>query len=372
MALAHRLLIGLALALAAPVPAQQAVVVPEPPLPGIELISLSPDGTKFAAVISTDKQSQIQIRRVRGRGLVTASTAPRGGVRALTWAGPNHMIATVATSAGTFAVDGGRRDWSMLLDYDLGERRWTRLLDHDDDAMSVVSGPPTPITVDGRLMLAVPGFALDGNHGVSTLFRINLESNFVSKIEAGNRRTVAWLVDGEGRAVARGDFDSDKDEWSLWLHPDRQGWARSRQDFVADVPPGLIGLSRDSRSIVVAQDNRRGGRDVRLIAIADGTTAPPATLPGFDSPAIDPGCQCLVATAPAGSAELRFFDDRDQKIWSSIVQAFPGERIGFAGWSRDHQTIIITVNGAVHGDVYYVIDRRAKTADLLAGHAATP
>lgn len=335
-------------------------------LPGISNVEISPDGTKFAAILGNETRAEIQLRNLADNSLIVASPAERAKVRSLQWAGPNHLLATTSSTGSVFGLTGPRREWYTVQDLNLTTRKWKGLLNNIEGAMNVISGSPTALTLDGKPMLIVPGISFPGNTGTSTLYKIFLESGRAVEQEVGNPNTVDWVIGANGKAVARADYTERGGEWRLFLRP-QDNWSRSYVETAPVDTPSLISLGRDNGSVLVST-SKSGDRQVHEVTVADGAWSPPRPELDGDGIITDPSTHTVVGTIDVGldQIEHRFQSESDQKLWRSLVKAFPGELVSLASWSDDRMTAIVEVDGPTNGDAFFVVDRKAKTAKWLA------
>jgi hypothetical protein len=81
-------------------------------LPNVQRIMLSPDGSKWAAVMGDDKAAQIQVRTLVDNKLLAVTSADKSKIRGVTWAGNDHVIATISTTQRFDQFGSGpKREW---------------------------------------------------------------------------------------------------------------------------------------------------------------------------------------------------------------------------------------------------------------------
>ncbi len=335
-------------------------------LPGISNIEVSPDGTKWAAILGNDSRAEIQIRELATAKLLTATPIEKAKARRLEWAGPNHLLATVSTTASAAGITGPRREWFMLIDFDLSRNKWNRMMGDITGAMNVVSGSPTPLIEDGKAVVIVPGITFPGGRGASTLFRVALDSGRTKVSEIGNVDTDDWVVGPDGKALARADYDQESGEWQLFLRQNGR-LVRAYSEVAPLDGPFIRGLGAGGDTILVST-RKSGVRQVHDVRIADGSWSPPRPELASDNLIGDPVTHRLIGTSDTGldTVHTRFFAANDQSLWNAIARAFPGELVQLVSWTADRLTAIIAVDGSVNGNAYFIVDRKKHTADWLA------
>lgn len=334
-------------------------------LPGISNIVISPDGTKFAAIVGDESHAEIQLRSLADSALITRTPAKSAKVRSLQWAGPDHLLATLSVTASVFELQGPRREWFIMQDFNLKTRNWKQLLTNIEGAMNVISGEPTALMLEGKPVLVVPGISFPGGTGVSTLYRINLDSGRAVPLEAGNSNTVDWIIGTGGKAVARADYAEGEGQWRLFTRTEGN-WKRGYTEMAPVDRPGLISLGRDS-SAILATTRKSGDWTTHEVTIADGVWSDARPELDGDSIITDPATHMLIGSVDfkLDTIDYSFFAEADQKLWRNIAKAFPGGIVTLASWSDDRSVIIVEVEGPTNGDAFFVVDRKAKTAKWL-------
>ena len=334
-------------------------------LPGMSHVAISPDGARFAAILGDETKAEIQIRDTATGALVSASATARDKLRNLQWAGPDHLIASISTTAGVYGILG-RQEWFAINDFNLVTRKWKPLLANIENAMNVISGDVTVVNVDGRPVVIAPGFYIRSENVLSALFRVYLESGRAVVQEVGTVDTNDWVIGSDGKAVARTEYAQRSGEWRLYTRPSGQGaWMRGMTKTAPVDRPSLLSLGRDDGSVLVSA---RGADDWQMqeISVADGAWSRRADLDA-NSIIIDPATNRLIGTLDIGleTAEHKFFAEGDQRAWRGIARAFPGDLVSLSSWSDDHMTAIVEVEGPTNGDAFFIVDRKAKTAQKL-------
>lgn len=334
-------------------------------LPGMSNVAISPDGSKFAAILGDENRAEIQVRDTSTGALLSAAVTDKAKLRSLQWAGPEHLIATISTTAGVLGILG-RHEWFAIQDLNVTTRKWTRLLANIENGMNVVRRAPTALILDGKPVLIANGYFIPHDKVLSTLFKVYLESGRTVLQEAGTAETTDWLVGNDGKAVARADYAEESGEWRLFARP-TGGWKRIYAETAAIDQPGLISLGHDSGSVMVTT-RKFGDWQVREVALADGAWSAPTTDIDADGVLTDPATHTMIGSVDSGleTVDYHFLGETDQKLWRSIARAFPGDIVTLASWAEDRMTAIVEVDGPTSGDAFFIVDRKAKTARKIA------
>jgi dipeptidyl aminopeptidase/acylaminoacyl peptidase len=350
-------------------------------LPTIESVEISPDGTNLALVRSDGEQRILEIKPSEG-GLPKLYDVGTAKVRRLDWVGSDNLIISASQTSLIAGLTSPTREYMMGFDLNLKTSKLRRLLDripggpttgsHISDrnagamwaSLNVLAGPPEVRFVDGEPALFLRGIAFEGNRGALTVFRANLKNGTQRVVEIGDPATDQILLDQQGKPSARADYDSTSGNWTLKLYRDG-GWSTVKVVEAKTEPPYLLGLGRDGRSAVVAEQGD-GGSLVREIS-PEGEWSEPLDVRDADGPIFDPDTNRLIGFYALVNDEDRytFFDPRDQKAWSTVRSAFKGDRVKLASWSRDRQKIIVLVNSATQGAGYAYVNLAARKAHWI-------
>lgn len=341
-------------------------------LPALESVALSPDGKRYAAIVGDDTQAQIQVRSLADGKLISVSAVEKAKARSLHWAGSDHLLAMLSTTENTpGGFSGGRREWYQIQDIDLTTRTSRRLMDKVDDTMNVVTGAPMPVTIGGKPSTILPGFAFvygRGNSivGISGLYRVDLATAKTELVEKGTARTIDWVVDAAGVAVARADYDELQAEWTLFTRRHGGEWKKGHVETATIDLPQLLALGDDGASVIV-RSRDTGDWSLHAVSIADGQWGPALTGIDPDGFVIDPTSRRLTATSLTDMDKVRysFRSPDDQRSWDAIAKAFPDETVSLESWSEDRSVIVAHVQGRANGDGYFVINRRTREAKPL-------
>lgn len=355
---------ALSLSLATPLAAAAPPITAYGQLPTVETLRISPDGANIAMVVGGEEQREIQIRKLPGMAPLTAAPVGKPKVRNLFWASSGHLVAMTSTTASVPGLLGPAREWYQLVAYDLGRNKWRPLLGKTEEAMNVVAGLAK--VVPGTATLMVEGVTFPGQQGVSTLFKIDLERNRETVVEVGTPYTSDWLLNDEGRAIARADYDSADREWRLFLRPGNS-WTRAYQEAAPIDTPFLDMFDGGSNEIIL-DSHKSGEWHSYRVSLADGKWSEPVPEFDVDGFLTDPLTGRLIGTVDwtLDNKVSRFRDPADQQLWQKLVRAFKGEVVSFVSWSADHQRIIVKVEGPANGSAHFLVDRVASSATWLA------
>ena len=336
-------------------------------LPNVQGISLSPDGSKWAAVMGDDKAAQIQVRTLVDNKLLAVTAADKSKIRGVTWAGNDHVIASISITQPFDKWAGGpKREWSTLLGLDLSKgKEWRLLLNGIPGVSNVAGGSPQPAMRDGQPILVVPSVTFENGYGATSLIEVNLAKSGGKVGLVGGPETGRFVLDADGMAVAREDYDGKSGTYRLLVR-DGKGFRKIYEEVARLDRPGVYGFGKDAGTLLLSSA-KSGKREDFAVSLADGSIS---KADGFDADYVirDPRSGLAIGLIDAGleGNEYKFFDPKDQAMWRGITRAFPGEQVGLASWSHDRQTLIVEVRGEKNGVSLFRINRAKGEIEFMA------
>ncbi|MEI6419298.1 MAG: S9 family peptidase [Sphingomonadales bacterium] len=355
--------------------AAPAVAAPPPiaafgQLPSISKITLSPDGSRWAAMVGSGASLQIQVRGVDDNKLLSVTPTDKSKVRDLQWVDNDVLIATLSTTEVVPGLSNtSKQEWFHLLALDLTQnKQWRRLLQGLDDSLPVAAGAPIVYLRDGVPFLTVPSLQLFGTKFVSSLAEVNVRKNLSRWLEPGNPDTIDWQIGNDGRAVARVDYNQKSGRWQLLAKIDGQFRQRYEETALLE-RPALVSFGRDTSTVLLKSHKDGEWADYDL-ALADGTLTGPIKAYAGDNVILDPRTHTVTGSVDVTltGVTYNFLNPADNQLLKSLARAFPGEMVDLISWSDDRQVVAVEVQGDKNGDAFYLVDRKAKRAEFLANH----
>jgi dipeptidyl aminopeptidase/acylaminoacyl peptidase len=334
-------------------------------LPQFEGVTISPDGSKLALILTDGEERLLAIRTLNGQTLAGVKAA-KTKLRGVLWAGEDHVVMLSTQTANVFGLSGPAREYMMAVDFNLVTRKQTLLLRSQPESMNVILDQPMVRTVDGQPVVFVEGIHFFDNTGVDTLFRINLKDGATRMLDGGVRMdTDGWLVDAAGEPVAQSLYDGKKGRWSLRM---KIGSSWKTVDE-ADSPMGSYGLSgfgRDGKSVLVWRTDDKNNSILREYRGVDAHEDLPGDL-DLSGLLHDPDSLGLLGgyTLKGDDLAYTFFDPVSQRAWDAVTKAFKGDRVSLASWSKNRRRVVVHVDSAADGPAYALIDLDTKRASWL-------
>jgi len=339
-------------------------------LPNIEQIEISPDGAKLAIAVTDGEKRMLVIREaVQGGKMIAGLNFGDTKLRGVRWAGSEHVLVTISSTAQPFGLSGPRQEYWMAFDFNLVTKKQRSLMEGQEEAMNVVLDAPAVRILDGVPYAFVEGVHFVDNYGQNTLYKTNLKTGVTRMMgAAGNKDTDGWLVTPDGEPLAQSRYDEKAGAWSLQIKGDR-GWNTAERVVSKMGSLGLAGLGRDGRSVLVWMDDEKDEDTTVLNEYApDGSHVVIPDSAKFDSLIHAPDGASLVGAFSLVGDDRRytFFDAKLQASWNAVVKAFPGDQVSLASWSDDKRQLVVQVDSATLGPAYALVDLNTKSARFLA------
>jgi len=203
------------------------------------------------------------------------------------------------------------------------------------------------------------------SYWVPVVFDVDTRTGRGTPVERGTQFTRDWVVDNDGRVVARSEWDGPKKLFRI-LAKAGLGWKElyHRED---GTKLELAGLLPGEGAIVALGAN--GGLHQAVWALPiDGS---PMTVlfqdadADFDRAVRDYTTGELVGAHLAGAKnEIHWFSAADTQRSESLHRSFPNREIMYRGSTSNRQQTLIGVETHASPLLYYIIDFAARKADI--------
>ena len=353
-------------------------------LPENDYVVLSPDGNTLALAQTSAGNTKVLVLDVASQKIKrTQFIAPTLKLRDLDWSDDETLLIEVSLSAETRAKQITRWEFFRILAFDVNTGQ-TRSLLMANDTRSHVTGmqllalrtpkPKTAVmsTLDwsavarGRRLGTRFTDERRDSGWVASLFEVNTRSGEGVLLEQGTPYTTDWVVDREGRAAARGEWNPGNKSFRILVK--RGAWWHELLHRDGGDPLALEGLSADGTTLVAL--GALGPTSRKLLAIPLDGSAPYVQLEDPDSEVLavvrDPFTRTPVGAYTGGAVpEVRWFDAEAKARHDILQKAFPGRRVTLYSESQDKQRVIANVSDAAMAPVYYLVDFRAHKTEIV-------
>lgn len=335
-------------------------------LPTIEALAISPDGARLALIWTDGRERRIAIKDLSDGKFNHVLGAGDAKVRALQWAGPNHLIVVSSRTAMITDVIAPRREYLMAFDYNLTARKLHPLLRDADYSLNTIYDEPEVREIGGKPVVFLQGVHFKNSRGVLSVFRVDLDNDSSKLVEEGDVGTRHWVIGVDGKAVAQSLYDVRTGRWVL-KQKGSTGWRETGEQQALSEPPALVGLGRDGRSSLV-ESLRDGSSIVREVS-PDGQWSEPLAIEDDGTAIYDPVRHNLIGYSGLIGEDDRysFFDPRDQQVWQAVRKSYANERVRLISWSNDRQKIVVLADSPTEGPAYALVDLATHNASWIGG-----
>jgi len=344
-------------------------------------VVLSPDGNTLAWLDDSGPQSRVVVFDLATHKIRrTVQIDPPLKLRSLEWADSETLLYEVSYTNSALHEES-RFEVFRFFAVDIGSGHAHPMLTMGQPAVSGealisprVNKPKTVImsTLDYSAAMARPRL---GSHfslrrrdsgWVYSLYQVDTRTGNGAVVEQGTQFTADWVVDRDGKAVARSEWDPDGNVYRI-LVKRGLGWYeifhRENRGTLS-----LCGLSEDGSAIVALGSLEEG--HPKLLALPLDGSRPRVLLedPDRDVVAVmrdrfrgTPVCVRL------GGLEPRYhcFDPQVDERTQAIARSFPGRRVVLYSESQDGQRAIAYVDSPSLPATYYLVDFKTHRSDIV-------
>jgi dipeptidyl aminopeptidase/acylaminoacyl peptidase len=314
-------------------------------LPNISEVTLSPSGELYAYINTTNGKRQLLVKDLAGRVKVVA---PIGDdkVRALEWAGDDHVI---LTASYTFAeVDGNdERAESVVVNVDTAKNFivFVNCVEVEHRNYGTVGFGQS----HGRWSGYFVGLTTRPSAGSSyDLYRVDLNTGACEIAAHGLAYGAGWAIDGAGTVVAHAGYLERTGDWTLRTGVEGGAVLAHLQDKLAEI--ALEGLGRTPDTVLVDKAIPEEW------SLKDGSHKVIDTDSLVNSFLHDPSSGLLVGALLAGDQPReQFFNPTLKARQAAIKKALGGEPY-ITSWSADFRKLVVYTEGDADAGTYWLID----------------
>src|SRR6185312_16190057 len=297
-------------------------------LPTMDMVSISPDGSKVAFVQVVNGKQAVVVDQLSPAAVVGEMPPTEQKVRGLEWADNSHLV--VIKSMSGYAQDGLYSDlgeWTLAYGFDLAKKKVTALYNKSSNGgnASLISdnqivafngiGRLTLRTVDGHPMAFADGLAFVDRSAVSALLSQDLGSNSQRVVENAfdPAQSRHWYFDDKGVARVQTTCDQKTHDWTLRIKRNNS-WADAYSVKALIETPEFVGFSADGGSALLRLVKDDGFTDTKAVSLADGKLGPAGRdYDSYSSLISDPATRRVIGGMKiALEPTYEFFDAKDQ------------------------------------------------------------
>lgn len=350
-------------------------------IPQIANVAMNPRGDLLAWSDNSGPTAKVVIFDLTSRTLKRTLDMGAGKLRAIDWADDETVLLEISQ---TLNMDGSRyaREWFRTLAVNAASGPTRMLL--MTGARSLVTGSnllalrtPQPRTV----IMSTWDFELTKDRGVVdthiarsrkddgwvlNVFEVDTLSGKGRRLEQGTQFTDGWIIGNDGRVVARSEWNPQQQVFRI-QRKDGMAWTEIYRQASPD-GMRLHGLTTDASAIIGI--GAMGQPRIKAWAIPLDGSSPRVLLedPQYDVESIvhDPYSDAPIGARIGGpQPRVHWFDPAAEARYKALSRTFSGRNVSITGRSQDGSRAIAFVDTHALPGIYYFIDFKKGTADII-------
>ena len=339
-------------------------------LPGVELMSLSPSGDRYALIAVVGEERKLLVMSYDGHVLSAAGVGD-AKVMSIRWAGENHLLVVVHSTFKAPLMFKQDYELSSVINIDLAKHSAKPIFGNLQSVASAVFGIYGTSASDAHLFGYFGGISYERTfggefiftHGYSDLYRVDLDTFDTKRFAPGNEFTQDWLVSKEGVVVAHSDYRTEDGRWRLYADGDGHKVLLERGDPQGDID--VMGPGRSPGTVLVADNS--GDRDLaEEVSIASGATEELFRDVDVIDYLFDRDSNQLIGALTQEEPGATFFDPALLARFNGARRAFPRLKVSLVSYSNHLNRMVVETEGANDSGTYWLVDTASGKADPVA------
>ena len=331
-------------------------------LPSTELVQLSPSGDRLAFVTVIGEQRGLAVVDLATNTPLQGVGVGDAKVRNMEWIDNDRILITTSSTESMPLIGLDQTELTIGRTFNVTTGELVRMLARTRTLfpalMSSVSVRPGAERPD----LYVRAVSFEGSGSVN-LYRVDADTGTARQVEELPRNVNDFILDEEGRSLARSAYDEQSRDWTLHLRQD----GRLRETWRVTAPvdqPALIGLGMGGESVVVAAERPDMSREGRVDAeffdvnLASGAWRPVRFEFEAEGLLFHPVTRRLIGATRLDDDGRRyvFAEDASAVLWDTVEQALPSASPSLVSWSDDLRSAVVFTSGSGDSGTYHLLD----------------
>ena len=358
--------------------APAAAIRPAPPpleafgrLPVARLVTLSPNGKLLAMEEDRGTSRQVTIFEADGgKTRHTVAVDDANKLRSLRWADDETLLLNVSIEHAQYCNPNTlcSYEWFRTLAVRM-DGSPPRLLLNNEGARKNVTGSDllaARTTRPGKVVMSSWDAQIAQGRWVSVVFEVDTRTGKEKVLATGTPYTQDWVVDATGEPIARSEWVSDPDQFTIVA---RQG-DRWREIFRSKdgTDLELAGLDVAGKAIVALGTNGTNRSQAWSIPLDGSAVTSLASHPELDIDVAiyDANRHAVVGVRTSDYTETFWLDSRRGAEQKSLQNAFKGLNVYAIERSVVGRRVLVEVEDMSHPPVYQLVDFEQGRADVVA------
>jgi dipeptidyl aminopeptidase/acylaminoacyl peptidase len=343
-------------------------------LPSIDFVQISPEGEQLAFVQSSEDGVNVIVYNLVDMTPSARIPVTDLKVRQVRWASEDRIILNVSNTSGYSRWTRGRFEYSAAYVIDLERESIRQLVIGTEGVWANQPGLGNVVGVHregGLAYMPVRMRIPNRSEPAVTLLEVSLTHGRGRVAEYGRIDTIDFVVNSEGEALARENYDNDSNRYQLQVPGVNSTWRTVLEETSSRIPYALIGIMPDDQTLVVwanPESTRTAGLytlnpDTDELEPVDRETEGRVT----ESFILDKNRHVIAYTFEGVRPSYDFLDDDIDAAYASLTQQLRGATASLESFSDDLQKLIFRIETGMGGaGAYVLLDRQTGEIRVLA------
>lgn len=345
--------------------------------PEVYEVALSPGGKHVAIAVPTPDglETQLQIVDLASGSTQLLRFGKLEHVSDVIWASDDRVVLARATNmplrprpysrGQLFSTDLTGSNQEVLFGYFRDKNAFATARRKDEG----YAGVAKVLDQEPGKVLVSFSCATCGEEPDTVIYKVDAATGNRSEIERIDE-PAALIFDNNGRARIKGTWDHD-DEPVLAYRPTSDSDWKPIPKAIAGYDIDFGRFDRDNNTLYAAVSDKGEAARMYKLDLAAGTRSElpsmPDASPAYFELAGRDGVPFAVVYDEA-KPSVQYIDTGSEfaRLHAGLMKSFPGQLVSFRGFSRDNNTVLFTVWSDRNPGAYYIYDRTAKKAKLVA------
>jgi dipeptidyl aminopeptidase/acylaminoacyl peptidase len=335
-------------------------------LPAETDVTLSPDGHWLAWVDHKESKARIVIIDVLARKPQRIMAVPeRAKLRALAWNDSDTLLVGLSQTVESAVATETSQEYFLTTAFSVNGGDGTML------PTSVGRAKGANAAVLARLIrvrTTKPHTVIMATSvGCNCLIEVDSLTGKAEVIKVGATHTVGWVVDRNGKPVAREDWD-----WVSRAYRVYALFGNSIKELLRTddkEAPTVVGLVPDESALVLLATNGHPHQGAWAVPLDGSPMRLLSEDPDLDveGTITDPYNGAIIGVFVSGlETRVHWLDPAPQRRFDTLQRAFPNRAVWIRDWTADGSKTLVEVSAAAIPPVYYLVDFTSHRADIAA------
>ena len=341
-------------------------------LPAQTDLQMSPDGHWLAWLDHTQIKPRVVIFDLVTRKPQRLLDVPeRVKLRTLAWNDNETLLIGLSETDESKSAKRKSEEFYRVIAHDVHGGNG-RMLPMDPDAAARHEKQTPPLVRLLRTRTSKPHTVIASTYGrcrsviAGCLLEIDTTTGRATIIKVGSEFTIGWVVDRDGRPLAREDWDWHQKAYRVYALQPNDGIKEITRTNDSE-SPNIQGVMPDDSGLVMLVTNGRPHQSAWVLPL-DGSAMRllfEDADADVEATATDPNSGEVIAAFIGGeNGKTKWIEPRAQHRSEVMEKTFPGKMVDMINWSVDGTKLLAKVQTASSPPVYYWIDFTTHRADI--------